>query len=130
MLYMLAILNLTLNSWPRGARLKLQETIYKHLCKGDICSSILTLGTSCTLGTCRVDRVDSLLLFLHLCNSVHGKLFCRDRLSLLTALTFSHSSSCVYSVRKVSSLLLSTDFLWKKPTAYEDGRGGRSCDGL
>lgn len=81
-------LNLPLTSWPRGARLKLQENSYKHLCKGHIFSSTPTLGTSSPspLGSCGEDRADSFPLFLHLCDSAHGKLFCRDRLSLLTAI--------------------------------------------
>jgi len=60
------------------------------------------------------DRVDSFLLFLHLLNSVHSKLFCRDRFSLLKAFTLLDSSSCICSARQVLSLSLSTDFLWRK----------------
>lgn len=88
MLYTLATLNLLLTSWPRGAILKVQETSYKCLHKSHIFNSIPTLDTSSPipLWSCGEDRVDSLQLFLHLRNSAHSKLFCKDRLSLLTAL--------------------------------------------
>lgn len=88
MLYTLASLNLPLTGWPRGARLKLQETSYRCLRKSHIFNSVPTLGTSSLIppGSCGEDRVDSLLLNLHFHNSVYGKLFCGDGLSLPTAL--------------------------------------------
>ena len=100
MLYTLATLNLPLTSWPRGARLKVQETSYKCLHKSHIFNSILTLDTSSPipLWSCREDRVDSLQLFLHSPNSARSKLFCSDRLSLLTAL-HSHTPVAVSTVQ-------------------------------
>lgn len=119
MLYKLVILNLLLTCWPRGARLMLQDTSNKHLCQGHIFNSIPTLGTSPSIpsGSCDQDRVDSLLLFLHLCNSAHCTLFCRNRLRLLTAL---HPLTLhqMHLWCKADTILVFHDFFWKKTSQH------------